>query len=94
MLTFDRPPVPKLIDFGLAQTKASSASRSTKVEAAGTLAYMAPELLGPRSEGNHKVDQYAAAVTINEIFGKRPLLPSETLFMSARCALRTILPRV
>lgn len=57
----------KLIDFGLATTKQSSQSRAY-FDAAGTVAYMAPELFGISAKGSHKVDQYAFAVTINEIF--------------------------
>lgn len=47
--------VPKLIDFGLAQTKTSS--RSTAVGAGGTRPYMAPELFSGTETGTHRVDQ-------------------------------------
>lgn len=72
MLTRER--VAKLIDFGLARTKASSASRAY-FTAAGTMAYMAPELLSAGGRGSHTVDQYGFAVMVNEIFsGARPFL--------------------
>ena len=62
----------KIIDFGLAATKNSSASSATKLGTAGTLPYQAPELLSGTFTGTHKIDNYAYAVTINEMFAGKP----------------------
>ena len=61
----------KIIDFGLAVTKSSSQMYKSKLNAAGTLVYMAPEFLVDESGGNHKVDVYSFAITMWEMYAKQ-----------------------
>ena len=67
--------IPKIIDFGLAVTKSSSQMYKSKLNAAGTLVYMAPEFLVDESRGNHKVDVYSYGITVWELYSRsRPFL--------------------
>ena len=56
----------KIIDFGLAETKAGT-SVSTKLQPGGTIQYLPPEYFEENFMLNHKVDNYAFGVTINEL---------------------------
>ena len=62
----------KIIDFGLAATKNSSASSAAKVGAAGTLPHQPPEMFSGDFTGTHKVDNHACAITVNEMFAGTP----------------------
>jgi serine/threonine protein kinase len=71
----------RIIDFGLSVVKESSrmASHDPRIKAGnGTLHYQAPELLeaGVSAKRDHKVDVYAYAVTIPELFQQQPPYPS------------------
>lgn len=60
----------KIVDVGLAATKRSSTSSKIRVGAAGTLPYQAPECSVGDFTGSHKIDNYAWAVTVNEMFSR------------------------
>jgi serine/threonine protein kinase len=71
----------RIIDFGLSVVKESSrmVSHDPRIKAGnGTLHYQAPELLKADTIANrdHKVDVYAYAVTILELFQQQPPYPS------------------
>jgi serine/threonine protein kinase len=71
----------RIIDFGLSVVKESSrmASHDPRIKAGnGTLHYQAPELLemNTSAKRDHKVDVYAYAVTILELFQQQPPYPS------------------
>lgn len=63
-LLLDRTWKTKLCDFGLAANTRSQ-------RCAGTMAYMAPELLDPLAPFNEKIDVYAFGVILNEMIGRR-----------------------
>ena len=56
----------KVIDFGLADTKSSSAS-ATNLQVGGTLLYQPPECFEYGSEISSKVDNYAFGILVNEV---------------------------
>ena len=60
----------KIVDFGLAVTKTSSQMYESKLHAAGTLYYMAPEFMVDERGGNHKVDNFAFGITIWELYAE------------------------
>jgi hypothetical protein len=71
----------RIIDFGLSVVKESSrrVSHDPRIKAGnGTLHYQAPELLeaGASAKRDHKVDVYAYAVTILELFQQQQPYPS------------------
>jgi serine/threonine protein kinase len=70
----------RIIDFGLSTVKESSrmSSHDPRIKAGnGTLHYQAPELLeaGANVKRDYKVDVYAFAVTVLELFQQRPPYP-------------------
>ena len=56
----------KVIDFGLAETKSSSAS-GTNLQVGGTLLYQPPECFKYGSKISSKVDNYAFGILVNEV---------------------------
>lgn len=59
----------RIIDFGLAEARQSSLGSGTDLQGqVGTLVYKAPEIFDPEAKQTRKVDVYAFAISMNELF--------------------------
>src|SRR6185295_18348605 len=64
--------VVKLTDFGLAKPAGEDASLTGRGNVVGTIAYLAPEVLGGKA-ADHRADMYALGIVLHELVaGKSP----------------------
>ncbi len=91
----------KIIDFGLATIKESSRLKSNVTavkEDTGTCVYMAPELLEANASRNHKIDVYAYAILVFELYtrtaawGNDEFKTKLDLFAAVKKGKRPLLP--
>ncbi|GAB3126508.1 hypothetical protein GCM10027289_02520 [Tsukamurella serpentis] len=66
-----RPPVVKLVDFGIAKASDDAGSLTATGVAVGTMAYLAPEVIEGQSI-DHRADQYSLACTAFELLTGTP----------------------
>lgn len=76
----DGPPIPKLVDFGIAKRPTEDNVQLTTANMAlGTPAYMAPEQIMASRQVTGAADQYAVGVTLYESLTSRNPYDAETL---------------
>lgn len=69
----ERPPIAKLIDFGVAKAASSSGPRTTEKTTMGTLPFIAPEQLGDSARAGPRADLYAVgAIVFFALSGRLP----------------------
>jgi serine/threonine protein kinase len=71
-ILMETPSRPVLTDFGLAKDMQSQSNPHHSSGIVGTLAYMAPEQLGSKSQADHRVDLYALGCLLYEMMTSIP----------------------